>query len=55
MKKVYKYENSIVTVENYNNYDLESIKQASERFLRHAIKERSTNGNGNTSRNFSKE
>lgn len=54
MKKVYKYENSIVIVENCDTYDLESIKQASERFLRQVIKERSTNGNGNTSRNFSK-
>lgn len=54
MKKVYKYENSIVTVENYNTYDLESIKQASEHFLRQVIKERNTNGNRNTSRNFSK-
>ena len=53
MKKVYKYENSIVTVENYNTYDLESIRRASEHFLRQVIKERSTNGNGNTSRNFS--
>ena len=54
MKKVYKYENSIVTVENYNNYDLESIKQASEHFLKQVIKERTANGNRNTSRNFSK-
>lgn len=54
MKKVYKYENSIVIVENYNTYDLESIKQASERFLRQVIKERSTNGDCDTSRNFSK-
>ena len=54
MKKVYKYENSIVTVENYNNYDLESIKQASEHFLRQVIKERLVNGNGDTSGNFSK-
>ena len=54
MKKVYKYENSIVIVENYDTYDLESIKQASERFLRQVIKERSTNGNGNTPRNINK-
>ena len=54
MKKVYKYENSIVTVENYNTYDLESIKQASEHFLKQVIRERLANGNGDTSRNFSK-
>lgn len=54
MKKVYKYENSIVIVENYDTYDLESIKQASERFLRQVIKERSINGDHDTSRNFSK-
>ena len=54
MKKVYKYENSIVIVENYDSYDLKSIKQASERFLRQVIKERSTNGNSNTPGNFSK-
>ena len=54
MKKVYKYENSIVIVENCDNYDLESIKQASEHFLRQVIKERLANGNGDTSGNFSK-
>mgnify|MGYP003468222895 CR=1 FL=1 len=54
MKKVYKYENSIVIVENYNNYNLESIKSSTEQFLRQVIKERSANGNGNTSRNISK-
>ena len=52
MKKVYKYENSIVIVENHNSYNLESIRQATENFLRQVIKERSSNGNGNTSRNF---
>lgn len=54
MKKVYKYENSIVTVENYDNYNLESIKQASEHFLRQVIKERLSNGNSDTSRDISK-
>lgn len=54
MKNVYKYENSIVTVENFDTYDLESIKQATEHFLRQVIKERLTNGNGDTSGNFSK-
>ena len=48
MKKVYKYENSIVIVENYNT-NLDNIKNATERFLRQVIKERSTNGNGYTS------
>lgn len=54
MKKVYKYENSIVTVENYDTYDLESIKQASVHFLKQVIKERLINGNSDTSGNFSK-
>lgn len=54
MKKVYKYENSIVTVENYNNYDLESIKQASEHFLRQVIKERTANGNCDKGGNINK-
>lgn len=53
MKKVYKYENSIVIVENYNNYNLESIRQATEQFLRQVVKEMSTNGNSDTSGNFS--
>ena len=53
MKKVYKYENSIVTVENCNT-NLDNIKSATERFLRQVIKERSTNGNGHTSGDFSK-
>lgn len=48
MKKVYKYENSIVTVENCNT-NLDNIKNATERFLRQVIKERSTNDNSNTS------
>lgn len=55
MKKVYKYENSIVIVENLDAINLQFIKNATEHFLRQVIKERSTNGNGNTSRNFSKE
>lgn len=54
MKKVYKYENSIVTVENYNTYDLESIKQASEHFLKKVVRERSANGNSDQSRNIYK-
>ena len=54
MKKVYKYENSIVTVENYDTNNLQFIKKATEDFLRQVIKERSTNGNGNTSRNINK-
>lgn len=53
MKKVYKYENSIVIVENYNNYDLESIKQATERLFRQLVKE-NRNGYSNTSGNFTK-
>ena len=52
MKKVYKYENSIVTVENYNADNLKFIKRATEHFLRQVVKERLTNGNGDTSRNF---
>ena len=54
MKKVYKYENSIVIVENYNNYNLESIRKATEHFLRQVVKERSTNGNCDKSRNINK-
>jgi hypothetical protein len=54
MKKVYKYENSIVIVENCDTYNLEFIKRATEVFLRQVIKERMTNGNGNTSGNISK-
>ena len=54
MKKVYKYENSIVTVENYNSYDLESIKRATERLFIQLIKE-NQNGYSNTSRNINEE
>lgn len=57
MKKVYKYENSIVTVvivENMYTSTLESIKKATEHFLRQVIKERSTNGNGDTPRDIIK-
>ena len=48
MKKVYKYENSIVTVENCDTYNLKSIKKSTEHFLRQVIKERSQNGNSDT-------
>lgn len=54
MKKVYKYENSIVIVENCDTNHLQFIKQATEHFLRQVIRERLTNGNGDTSGNFSK-
>lgn len=54
MKKVYKYENSIVIVENCDSYDLKSIKQATERMFRQLIKE-NQNGNCNSSRNLTKE
>lgn len=54
MKKVYKYENSIVIVENCDTYDLKSIKQATERMFRKIMKE-NQNGNFNTSRNLTKE
>lgn len=54
MKKVYKYENSIVIVENCDNYDLESIKRATERLFRQLAKE-NQNGNNNPSGNFTKE
>ena len=53
MKKVYKYENSIVTVENYNTYNLKSIKMATERMFKQMIKE-NQNGYCNPSRNFTK-
>ena len=52
MKKVYKYENSIVIVENFNNID--NIKKATKLFLSNAVKERINNGNSNTSGNFCK-
>ena len=54
MKKVYKYENSIVIVENYDTYDLESIKYATERLFRQLVKE-NQNGYSNPSRNLTKE
>lgn len=53
MRKVYKYENSIIIVENFNNID--NIKRATKLFLSKAVKERNANGNGNTSGNISKE
>ena len=54
MKKVYKYENSIVTVENCDNYNLKSIKRATERMFRELVKE-NQNGYSNQTRNFTKE
>ena len=53
MKKVYKYENSIVIVENCDTYDLKSIKLATERMFRQMMKE-NPNDYSNPSRNFAK-
>lgn len=52
MKKVYKYENSVVIVKNCNNSNLGNIQLATEQFLRKVLKERTTNGNGYTSRDI---
>lgn len=54
MKKVYKYENSIVIVENCDTYDLKSIKRATERMFRKIVKE-NQNGYINPSGNLAKE
>jgi hypothetical protein len=48
MRKIYKYENSIVTVIMSENGITGDFKKATENFLRKVIKERSTNGNSNT-------
>ena len=54
MKKVYKYDNSIVIVENCDSYDLKSIKYATERMFRQLLKE-NQNGYSNSSGNLTKE
>ena len=54
MKKVYKYKNSIVTVENLDTVNLEFIRKSTEHFLREVIKERMTDGNCNKTGNINK-
>jgi hypothetical protein len=52
MQKIYKYENSIVTVVMFETDISEKFKDCTENFLRKVLKERNNYGNSNTSRNF---
>ena len=54
MRKIYKYENSIVTVIMSENSITGNLQKATENFLRKVVKERRANGNSNTTRDIYK-
>lgn len=55
MKKIYKYENATIEIFMSYNDDLNTIQNATEKFLKKVIKERIRNDNSYTSRNIRKE
>jgi len=55
MKKIYKYENATIEIFMSYNNDLNTIQNATEKFLKKVIKERFEDGNSYTSRNIRKE
>ena len=55
MKKIYKYENATIEIFMSYNNDLNTIQDATEKFLKKVIKERIRNDNSYTSRNIRKE
>lgn len=55
MKKIYKYENATIEIFMSYNNDLNTIQNATEKFLKKVIKERIRNDNSYTSRNIRKE
>ena len=55
MKKIYKYKNATIEIFMSYNNDLNTIQNATEKFLKKVIKERIQNGDNYTSRNIRKE
>lgn len=55
MKKIYKYKNATIEIFMSYNNDLNTIQDATEKFLKKVIKERIRNDNSYTSRNIRKE
>ena len=52
MEKIYKYDNATIYILGLDNYDRESLKKATEVFLRKVIIGGKKNGNSNTCTNF---
>ena len=55
MKKVYKYKNATIEIFMSYNNDLNTIQNATEKFLKKVIKERIQDDDNYTSRNIGKE
>ena len=54
MKKIYKYKNAIIQISIPDENYLNNFRTSTEVFIKKVLKERSTNGNSNTSRNIYK-
>ena len=52
MEKIYKYDNATIYILNLDNYNRESLKKATEVFLRKVISGGNRVGNSNSSGNF---
>lgn len=52
MEKIYRYDNATIYILGLDNYDRESLKKATEVFLRKVIIGGKKNGNSNTRTNF---
>ena len=52
MEKIYRYDNATIYILNLDSYNRESLKKATEVFLRKVISGGKKNGNSNKTRNF---
>lgn len=52
MEKIYKYDNATIYILGLDSYNRESLKKATEVFLRKVISGGKKNGNSNTTRDF---
>lgn len=52
MEKIYKYDNATIYILNFDNYNRENLKKATEVFLKKVISGGKKNGNSNTTRDF---
>lgn len=52
MEKIYKYDNATIYILGLDSYNRESLKKATEVFLRKVISGGKKNGDSNTSRDF---
>ena len=52
MEKIYKYDNATIYILGLDSYNRESLKKATEVFLRKVISGGKKNGDSNTTRDF---